>query len=134
MKVRSLLLAALFVGGFVYFTSSRGWAPGALFSRAVTSSGSIWSGPDVARSAGLSPDEVNNIDIYKSAHEATVHITSTVYQRGWFMEIYPSKESGSGFMINEKGLILTNNHVVSGRAQEIHVGSKLGILHPASRS
>jgi len=79
----------------------------------------MWSEP--VSGAGLSNDEVNNIDIYKRAHEATVNITSTVYRRDWFLQVYPSAESGSGFLIDRKGRILTNSHVVSGRAPEVQV-------------
>ena len=75
----------------------------------------------MALSAGLSSDEQNNIDIYKLAHDATVNITSTVYRRGWFREIYPSRNSGSGFIVNEDGQIITNNHVTSGQAPRIQV-------------
>jgi S1-C subfamily serine protease len=44
-----------------------------------------------------------------------------VYRQGFFLEVYPSRESGSGFLIDNKGSILTNNHVVSGRAPEVQV-------------
>ena len=73
-----------------------------------------WSGPDKAQTAGLSSDELNNIDIYKKARLATVHITSTVYRRGWFMEVIPSRDIGSGFVLDDLGHILTNNHVLQG--------------------
>ena len=76
MKVRTLLIAALLVGAFVYVTSVRR-SPFGLFR---PESGRIWSGPGVAQSASLSSDEQNNIEIYKSSHTATVNITSTVYR------------------------------------------------------
>jgi len=120
MKSRILLLAALFLGGFFLGMAvlKRGGAPARFISNA---SAPLWSGPSVAQGAGLGQDELNNIDIYKRAHEATVNITSTVYRQNWFLEIYPSRESGSGFFIDNQGRILTNNHVVSGRAPEIMV-------------
>lgn len=113
MKLRTLILAALLAGGFLYITSSSRFGP----SRWTGTDGSLWSGPDVAHSAGLSSDELNNIDIYKKAHESTVNITSTVYKRDFFFQIYPVQGSGSGFLVNDDGLIITNNHVVSGSAK-----------------
>jgi S1-C subfamily serine protease len=121
MRGRSLLLATVLVGGFIFLTSVAHWGLPSHWFGNSSSGASLWSGPDVAHSAGLSTDELNNIDIYKAAHDGTVNITSTVYQRGWFLEIYPSRESGSGFLINKDGQILTNNHVISGNAQEIRV-------------
>jgi S1-C subfamily serine protease len=120
MKSRILLLAAFLVGGFFLGLAvlKRGGAPARLISDAA---GPLWQGPTTAQGAGLGQDELNNIDIYKRAHEATVNITSTVYRQNWFLEIYPSRESGSGFFIDNQGRILTNNHVVSGRAPEIMV-------------
>jgi putative serine protease PepD len=74
----------------------------------------------VAHSAGLGSDETNNIEIYHSSHAAVVNITSTVYRRNWFLEIVPQQGTGSGFLVDETGRILTNNHVVAG-AEELEV-------------
>jgi len=74
-----------------------------------------------AQTAPLSADERANIEIYERASKATVNVTSTVLQRGWFFEIVPQRESGSGFLIDDEGRILTNKHVIGGSAPQIEV-------------
>ncbi|HEU0120800.1 MAG TPA: trypsin-like peptidase domain-containing protein [Bryobacteraceae bacterium] len=111
-RFRYLIMAGIFAGAFVYLTT-------VAKSRFFPSGGSLRDSPlfqeAKVNGAGLSPDELNNIEIYKAARAATVNISSTVYRRGWFAELIPSRETGSGFVIDgDKGLILTNNHVLAG--------------------
>jgi putative serine protease PepD len=44
-----------------------------------------------------------------------------VYVENWFLQLYPSKGTGSGFLINGDGEILTNNHVLQGRGTQLTV-------------
>jgi S1-C subfamily serine protease len=103
------------VAAFLYVTSVGHWNV-SKFLPPVKSTGQMWEEPASAAS-GYSPDEQNNIDIYKSAREATVNITSKVYRQDWFFQIYPSEGTGSGFVLNPEGEILTNNHVVADASQ-----------------
>ncbi len=110
MKLRTVSIALALVGGFIYLTT----APNSPLRRFE---GPLWSGPTVARSAGLGADEINNIDIYKSAKDSVAYITSTVYQQTFFFEVVPTRALGSGFLISADGRILTNNHVISGSSK-----------------
>jgi S1-C subfamily serine protease len=114
MKSRTFLLTVVLVAGFSYAISQ----PASILSRLLrplSSAAGSWSGPVTAHSAPTyTADEENNIEIYKTARLATVNITSTVLRETWFFQVYPSQGTGSGFIINDQGEIVTNNHVVSG--------------------
>jgi S1-C subfamily serine protease len=113
MRTRILFWTLLLVTGFWFLTSRSNLNLRRLFVPLATST-HLWADPVTARGSGFFPDEQNNIDIYKANRLATVNITSVVYQRDFFFQVFPSQGSGSGFIINEGGEIVTNNHVISG--------------------
>lgn len=58
-------------------------------------------------------NERRNIAIYEKYNGSVVNITTQVIGYNWFLEPVPSEgASGSGAVIDAKGYILTNNHVV----------------------
>jgi S1-C subfamily serine protease len=61
-------------------------------------------------------DEANSTEIYKKASPAVVHVTSTGLRRGFFdrnVREVP-QGSGSGFVWDKNGLVVTNYHVIHG--------------------
>ncbi len=114
MRLRVLILTLGFLGGFWALTSRGDLGFLNPLAHKLNETGKLWSQPATARTASLSPDEQNNVDIYKAARTATVNITSVVYQENFFMQVFPSEGTGSGFIVNENGQILTNHHVVNG--------------------
>jgi putative serine protease PepD len=68
----------------------------------------------------VSSDEEINIDVFEKVHPAVVNIAATTLSYNFWMQIIPTEGQGSGFIIDKKGYILTNNHVVE-NAQKIIV-------------
>jgi S1-C subfamily serine protease len=64
----------------------------------------------------VATDEQNNIDIYHAFSPGVVNITSKSYQEGWW-GVFPSEGTGSGSIVDSRGYILTNYHVVQGATQ-----------------
>jgi len=114
--MRPFIWAAALVGGFWYVTSVANWKPGRVL-QPIRQAERLWTAPNAAHSAGFSTDENNNIEIYKLARPAAANITSIVYREDFFFQVYPQEGTGSGFVVKPDGLILTNNHVVTGSAQ-----------------
>ncbi len=61
----------------------------------------------------LSNDERNSISVYQSRNKAVVNITTEVLAYTWFFEPVPRESGvGSGSVIDTRGYILTNYHVI----------------------
>src|SRR3990172_6369340 len=71
----------------------------------------------VSQSWAFTDEEKNNIDIYKKASSGVVNITTVVLERDFFMGIVPREGSGSGFIVDTNGHIVTNNHVIKDARQ-----------------
>jgi S1-C subfamily serine protease len=58
-------------------------------------------------------DERENISVYENLNEAVVNITTETVAINWFLEPVPQEGgSGSGSIIDTRGYVLTNNHVI----------------------
>lgn len=69
----------------------------------------------------LSEDEQENIRIYQQATQAVVNVTNLAYGYDYFFRPMPTGQgTGTGFLIDRTGTILTNFHVVE-NAQKLVV-------------
>src|SRR3982751_1051306 len=116
MKFRILFFALALAFGFGWLISRPNGSLGQLTAPLLRGA-SHWSEAASVHGAGLSPEEQNNIDIYKAARLATVYITSPTVRGDFFYQPVASRSLGSGFLINDTGFILTNFHVISGSSR-----------------
>src|SRR5438128_5627480 len=72
------------------------------------------------RDAALTEDESINVRIYRQASPAVANILTKATEYDFFMDPVPVEGAGSGFVIDARGYILTNYHVVEG-AQSVEV-------------
>ena len=77
----------------------------------------------VPLAAALTEDERNNIELYQQLAPGVVNITSTVMEHDFFFNVIPRKGTGSGSIIDSRGYILTNNHVIGDGKLEVTLAS-----------
>lgn len=95
---------------------------------AVPRSGSFTTASE--KNEALTEDESINVRIYRQASPAVANILTKATEYDFFMEPVPVEGAGSGFVIDPRGYILTNYHVVEG-AQSIEVVLGDQSRHPA---
>ena len=131
ITARQILLiafsSAFLAAGVVFFFERYG-------SRLLEPSGSASlseSMPAGITNPGVATDEQNNIEVYKAISPGVVFITSTTFSN----DIWDAGErsgTGSGFVIDTQGHILTNYHVIDG-AQKLMVSFGGDKVYPATR-
>jgi len=85
--------------------------------------------PDEEALKDLEPEERNTVEIYAKANRGVVNITTEAASYGFFGE-ETSTGTGSGFVIDKGGNVLTNFHVIQG-ADSVRVTLFDGSAHPA---
>ncbi len=84
----------------------------------------------VEKNEHLTEEESINVRIYRQASPAVANILTKATEYDFFMDAVPVEGAGSGFVIDPRGYILTNYHVVAG-AQSIDVVLGDKSHHPA---
>ncbi len=124
------LIVVLIAAGFGLFGRSAGGnaIPVSDSKAAVESSFNLETNPlppehayFVNNSNEYSEDELQNIRTYESMNQGVVNITTETLALNWFLEPVPSDGgTGSGSIIDRRGYILTNYHVVE-KAYKVHI-------------
>jgi len=72
--------------------------------------------PPPAPPADLSPDERATIEVFEAASRSVVFITTSALRRDfWSMNVFEVPQgSGSGFVWDDRGHVVTNYHVIAG--------------------
>ncbi len=60
----------------------------------------------------LTDEELNNVELYRRVGPGVVKITSTLVEHDVLMHALPAEGTGSGAIIDPRGYILTNKHVI----------------------
>jgi len=100
-----IVLFSSFISAGLVFFFLRWSSPPSTQAEFAQSSGTTFDTP-------LTEDESINIRIYESQSRGVVNITSTTLEYTWFFEVVPHQGVGSGVVIDKKGHIVTNYHVI----------------------
>ena len=126
MKLRTIALIVLLVGGFWFVTTH--WP--SHFDRLSLKHVSLFgaNGPgssleltEADAAPAYDTEEQNNIAVYKRVLPSVVNITSTTLVFNFFYGTVPQQGQGSGFILDKAGHVLTNYHVVEGANRGVEV-------------
>lgn len=77
------------------------------------------------RDAGLTDDESINVRVYRETSAAVANILTKATEYDFFMDPVPVEGAGSGFVIDPRGYVLTNFHVVQdAQSMEVVLGDR----------
>lgn len=113
----SVVVTMLILGGY--------WAGSRWGTRQPAQVEAVPAAPQ-ARTAGLTEEETTNVRIYREAAPAVANIITQAVEYDFFFNAVPVEGAGSGFVIDPRGYVLTNNHVIeNARTIEVTLGDHM---------
>ncbi|HEV3298511.1 MAG TPA: trypsin-like peptidase domain-containing protein [Planctomycetaceae bacterium] len=121
--VNGWLVAILLIAFVALYLKLSGYWPQSLFDPGATPR-------DITPRGDLAEDEKSTIAIFKAVNGSVVHITTSELREDFRMNpVEIPQGSGSGFVWDNKGYIVTNYHVV--RDARPRRGGRGGVIHVA---
>ncbi len=122
------ILGAL-IGGFIGSVGGYYFLHKNSFASSETKINNVVPTQEVYIPSSLGAFEKDIVTVIKKSMPAVVNISTITLVEDFFFGVYPSSGVGSGFIIDPKGYILTNYHVVEG-ARKIDVTLSEGKKYP----
>ncbi|HVC46331.1 MAG TPA: trypsin-like peptidase domain-containing protein [Terracidiphilus sp.] len=121
MRLRRIVLVVLLVGGFWFVTTHLSPRKGGFSIFGPHGSDSPLQLTEAEAAPAYTPEEQNNIAVYKRVLPSVVNITSRQVVFNFFYGAVPQQGQGSGFILDKSGHVLTNYHVIEGANRGIEV-------------
>ena len=110
----------------VIVTTPAAIAPAATLTVATPAATPVPNPLALIDAAGLDFAERRIVSVYDHVSPSVVSITTQVMRQDFFFNVVPEEGSGSGFVLDKEGHILTNYHVIEGAERiEVAFGDQL---------
>jgi putative serine protease PepD len=107
-------------GLIAFLTLAAYWAGARWGARSPVKVEAVSEQKGVPGSLGLTEEEARAIGIYRSASPGVANVITQAVEYDFFQDAVPVEGAGSGFVIDPRGYVMTNNHVIEG-AENIQV-------------